>query len=695
MRTLFLLLISISCFAQDAEIINRTLVHKYYVSAAGDGDGSSADPMSFSDLQTLMPTIENYSRVYLNRGDIFEGALQVSKRITLDAYGSGNLPIISGSVNISSQTWTLDTDNVYYTTMAFIPRAIFVNEVEQVKAETEFFNISARTAHNQVSCVTAALDTYHAGQSIVGAEIFGKQFGFQPTRVDTVTAFNGTILTLENNYGLYNSTLGTYAPATNLDFKLRNHRNFIDVVGEWCYDDATSRLYIKTAGGAPTNIYANVEDWGVEIIGGIDYVTIQHIKFKHQFLASIHIDGNNFVTVDSCEFKDGHFDAIYAHGDSRRNTYSYNSFRDYNGSAIELGGVQKFLITRNSIDKIGAKFWINPQEFPRVGPDWRDFRRGIGVGINQFYDDQSAIAIADSLEISYNVIDSVGYNNIALMGRWHNVHHNVLERSCLKWNDGAGIYTQWRPFGFSYGTYGITLDHNIVRNHRGTGTTTEGSTSSLIVLGIYIDNGSSGINITNNTVSNIETFSLFSNYDTKNTSIINNRIRGVPMALHQFKTAYTNNLQKVWSAFPNAVGHTLEDNIFGIYNNNSFCIEVRDADNLTNYNPFSAGGNSDNNHYVNPYTVNIGQYQDASEDNDNLSAWQTRFSDDASSTEFTNFLTYSNDTNARNEVAIEVNTGESPINFNVPPGFVDHEGNAFSNPVTIEPFESLLYFDGP
>lgn len=81
----------------------------YYVSAAGTGDGlSEASPMSFAAANAL--ELNSGDRVLLRRGDVFYGTYSPKKAkadaaISLDAYGSGALPVISRGKTVAA-AWT-------------------------------------------------------------------------------------------------------------------------------------------------------------------------------------------------------------------------------------------------------------------------------------------------------------------------------------------------------------------------------------------------------------------------------------------------------------------------------------------------------------------------------------------------------------------------------------------------------------
>lgn len=675
---------------------NRNVINTYYVSTSGTGDGAtSATPMSQADFVTLLTTIANYSRVYLKAGDTFRGSFTNNKRVTFDSFGVGADPIISGSIDISGQTWTNDSGNIWYTVMAQVPKTVFQNGTEQPKAETEFFAISARTAANAVSSTAAALDTYHSGESLVGAEIVAKEFGFKPTNRRTVTAWDGTILTLDSQIGLYNSDLGTYAPSTSSSFKLMNHKNFITDIGEWCYDASTQRLYILTSGGAPTNIFACVHNYGITLSDEIDYVTIQNIQFEHQYLAGIYSYSNNFCTFTSNTFINQHYDGIFAGGNSRNLTISYSAFSNMAGSGIQLGGIRgTSIITRNTFSNIGMQDWLCPLEYESVNaPAYREFYMSVACGILSFFDFNSERgSTIDGLEISYNTIANTGYSSMRLAGRNLNIHHNIVSESCHKWNDGGGIYLFWRPFGFSLGTNNNTIEYNIVKNHQGSADTTEGLTGATKgILGIYLDNGSSKTTVRYNTVYNIYTFTIFMNFDTHEHTVTDNNCMGQPVAVHEFLDAYATNLQKVSNTFPHVEEVVLENNIIGINRNALVCVQTANFI-AAAFNPFSTPGNSDNNHYVYPYGLDIAEHIGSSTVGYTLAEWQTKNSDDASSTARVNYITFSSNANADEEIKIEVNETEASVNFNVPAGYTDYSGAAFSNPVAIAAYRSLLYF---
>jgi hypothetical protein len=671
----------------------------YYVSQSGTGAGlSSLDPMSVSSLISALPTIPQNSTVYLNRGDTFDMQIDLVKSfISFNAYGTGALPIIRGSVDISSQTWVNDGtgQNVFYTVMGVVPKTIFVGGVECRKSETAAITVTSRAASTTVTASTATLNALNTVESIIGAEYVGQLLGWHPTFAHTVTGYSTGILTFASKVGtvinVTNSGGYNLYPNVGRTFKLKNKRSFISAVNDWSYDSSTQRLYIKTSGSAPTNIRACTKDYGIDIAEYLTDVSISNIEFTQQYLEGIRSTNNKDVTINLCTAHDIHLNGITARkgGD---NIYIINStIYNISNTGINIGRVTNSLIRSNVIHDIGNQSWICPEHYSYAIRDFytggaevdQILTLGTGIGIHCGYDVETYESVPDVLTIEKNTVYSLGYSAIAFVGKNITVQKNLIYDYCQVWQDGGGIYCIGRPFGQSCDTTNCLISYNIVRDTTGSGE----------LEGIYIDNGCTLITVDNNTVKGITQFGILVNWDSYQITVTNNKVVGPANANTLIIFRNYNQwvgFQGVKARFGNSSSNTCTGNIMVSKYATGPCMGVYSGDGNTSFNPFT-GGSLNNNHYVNPYSANIGNFDAGAPTNYTFAGWKTKWGADAASTSYTNYIAYSNAANADIEVMIEFNPTDSAVSFVVPVGYTDVYGNAPSNPVTINTWSSYIY----
>lgn len=142
--TLFILCVNVfGCSttpSQEARKLAQT-THRYYIDAT-QGDDKNSGESETSAWKTLAPINETKlgagDSILLKRGQIWHESLTINGSGTFDApiqiasYGTGPSPVLSGSVNISAQTWIQTNENVWSTALqadASPPQRIFVDGV--------------------------------------------------------------------------------------------------------------------------------------------------------------------------------------------------------------------------------------------------------------------------------------------------------------------------------------------------------------------------------------------------------------------------------------------------------------------------------------------------------------------------------------------------------------------------------------
>lgn len=604
---------------------------EFYVSSSGSGTGTGAIDDPFTGLQLLnlinsgLPGVPPGSTIRLNKGETFNYQFNlISSDINFDSYGSGAQPIIDGSDYIGDQSWTDDGSSIYYTTVATQPKWVYVSGQQVPMAESDWIQIKGRSTQLHIEALSSVLDPLNAVESLVGAYLLAKEWEFRPCLLVSVTAYstgspNGS-LTL-------NSIPNTDATgaATGMPFKLLNKKSFITDVGEWTYDSATQRLYIKTSGISPsgTDIRITTRDYGINLSSGVDNVTVNDIKFQHQFLEGFYSFNNDYVSVTGCTLSDIRTNAISFTGNGTNITFTGNSVTRIGNNGVHIGGINVGVFNNNTFSHIGDQVGVSIPIY--------DYFKSVGCAIHMRWDDTATVYVPQNITAQHNIIDDVGYCSIVYVGYPHDVRFNEIDTCCLKWTDGAGIYIS-NVYGEIYGHGSDTRDgivsNNSIKNCVGGPSTMEGLSGNPFVNGIYTDNNCSAITIEHNYVENVNDFCYLCNWGNKNHIIRYNQF--IAPAAYGVGFRRYSTYPATGNKWPAADGHIFTNNVIACRDGNAICLYLKSYDSAS-YNPFANGGACDNNTYWNPYRGNLFRIYITSDIDYSFTSWKAIFSLDGNS----------------------------------------------------------------
>jgi len=453
----------------------------YYISATGDdtADGlTTATPwLSIDKLNIVFSSIPAGSNIYFNRGDTFYGSIIISKSgtsgspITLSAYGTGEKPIITGFVTIPGTSWTAEPGLTgIYSTTSIVTTSILANMVtidgKQVGMgrypDKSFLTYEATNGTNTITDNQLGEITNWKGA--------GMAFRKNDWTLDRASISNhvGNVLTYSN--------LGTnQAPSAGFGYFLMNDLRTLTTYSEWYHKPATKKIYMYFGDVDPTTKVvqvANINDL-ITNIGSYDYITVDNLNLTGAINNAVNLtSGNDFCTVQNCYISFIGNYGIYL-GSGKNRIADHNTIRDCNSHGVYDNYGSFATITNNIVTNIalipGQSYYVN--------------------GNNGIY------SPGNGCVISYNTIKRTGYNGICIKYTGAaTVSYNYIDSVCLVLNDGGGIYMP----GPNASTR--LIDHNIITNVIGNGAGAVRQTS--LSEGIYLDEGSSNVVVTNNSVAN-------------------------------------------------------------------------------------------------------------------------------------------------------------------------------------------------
>jgi hypothetical protein len=676
MRILFLLLISVTSFSQSFLSNQKGGVKQattiYYISATGnDGNTGLSPAQAITTTKIASLSLGGKDLLRFKRGDSFTtGDIPQSvDGLNIAPYGTGAMPKIYGSSDLSGATWASVGSGVWSTVVGSTPKWIYVNGAAIGVAASNTFKVASISAGNIITLSsTAPISGY--GSSFVGAKVRGFASWWILTDEYTVTAYNsGTgAMTLDKNVSV-GMVLG--GPSTGNCF-MYMQQQFL-TTNTWYFNSGTSTLYVKTLSGsspAGTDIRMGIYDSFISNQMQIEMDSIELLNYHSKVISYTSWSYIHHNLIHDCRGV-GLF-GNYGN-DSRINNNTIHHC-DLNG-IFSFRGDRTFYLS-NVIYDICSGSTLNTLGFP-TGSDALEV--GTGTYPNSVsgieFEAYGLISIRESnTTISKNELYNLGYvgiypssSNNALIDKNY-VHDHVG----TFFMDGGLIYTAGAS---AFVNNGNTISNNILAHGGGFG----GNPSLFYLYGIYVDNFSSNISLINNSIlDGGYGGGIFVNSGTKNTTGTGNNISCVGFARGGIAFAEV-------GGFPfTNVGNVFSNNKVAMLGTNS-ALYIQQA-----YNPFNGGGFCDNNNYVVPYAANITIV--AGVVHYSVASWRSVFSNDLSSTERVNYITYSNLTNSLQEIKMELNWSDTPESFNVPAGYTNETGGSFSNPVTIAPYSSLMYF---
>jgi len=461
-----------------------TATNYYFSSTDGDDSRTSAQAQSPSTpwktidkLNSFFSSLQPGDVVLFKRGDVFYGSISVKKSgssgspISFDAYGSGAKPIITGFTDVTS--WSNIGSNLWMSSNSVSSLAT----LNIVAIRGSFAPIGRWPANGYNSLTQSGVGTSITHTSLTsnwngGTVVIRKNHWIIDK--STITSQSGTTINFSNPT--------SYTASSGWGFFIQNHQSACDVQNEWWYDVSSKKIGIYSS-GTPTGVQVSSVDNLVNI-SSYSFINFNNITFQGSNSTAVTISSGNNIKFEGCDFLFQGMNGFTVQSAAHHITLNNCTANYTNNDFIFGGGSANWTFTNNII--------TNTAQVPGMGNSA----------------DGNYIALynigANSL-IQYNVIRKTGYSGIDFRGSGISVLNNLVDTFCNVKDDGAGIYTFT---GASTTTYAMrTVDQNIVLN--GGGADAGANTNNSDAFGIYMDDNSSNVTITNNTVANCGGAGLF------------------------------------------------------------------------------------------------------------------------------------------------------------------------------------------
>ncbi len=544
----------------------------YYFSNSGDdsyteeqAQDSSTPWKSLDKLNSL--SLSSGDTILFKMGDTWHGQININVNgITYGAYGTGNKPVIKGSIPVTN--WTQYSGNIYKTTVSESVVQLFCNDKRQTLARYP------NTGY-------ARFDKVNSSTSFESDDIGSTDWtgGMAHMRVKHWT-FGSKKITSCNNGAITIASAPHYTPKVGWGFFINNHIAALDAPGEWYYDSSDNTLYFWTPNGdSPDNytIEASVTDYGFKI-NGASNITIDGFILKHQVLSSIEAQdaSSDYITIKNNE--------IY---------YPDQIAIRMGASMWASGGIEHVTINNNVIEganRNGLFFsadysTITNNVIKHIGDDYTKLS-AYGVGN---YEHASIAVDVHGREnlIRENRVDSIGYIGIHFADAPKTiVEYNYVTNYCKSADDGGGIYC-YQMYYDNADVKGSIIRYNIVTDGIGAPEATD-NPDYIAVEGIYLDNRSQEVTVLSNTVSNGGSRGYFTN-NGRDHKFLNN-------------ISYNNILAQIYfrEAADGIQGYEIKGNVFYSLNSDQLCLQQ-----FSNISSATEFGTYDNNYYCSPYSTSL------------------------------------------------------------------------------------------
>src|SRR5690606_3608597 len=251
--------------------------------------------------------------------------------------------------------------------------------------------------------------------------------------------------------------------------------------GEWYYNSSGKKISLHFGSNNPgsSRVQVSTLDHLLTKTYQASHLRIEQLRFKGANKDAILIAGGKDIQINDSAVEYAGINGINVMSvleliiNNSRFSYSLN-----NGINLPYGN-DGARVTNNVVENT----------FAVQGGLQNGDKTGIGIRVN-----------SNNVLIEYNKILTTGFNGIDFDGNGILIKNNLIDGYCIFKNDGAGIY--------AYGGAGTSKDRkitgNIILNGLGTrnGTPPMPFTSKAHASGIFLDDNTTSVEITENTIAN-------------------------------------------------------------------------------------------------------------------------------------------------------------------------------------------------
>lgn len=480
----------------------------YYLdSVAGNDSNTSVQAQNISTPWRTISKINSFwsslnagDVISLKRGSVFKENLIVTKSgslgspITINSYGTGNKPIISGLSDITTWVPHPSVSGVYQSpVISSVPTGYYMYLVSfqgQIQEMGRYPN-------------SGLFLNYENTTGVVESNFFGSTETLTDNQLPNSPSWSGAEIVIRRNIFVWSRSYVTqhnsggnivHFEPTNIlatngwGYFFQNDIKCLDTVGDWYYDTNNKVLNVYFGSLSPSSFSvraATVKE--LITINGYSYINIDNIYFEGANERGIRPYNNaHNINITNCVF-----DMMGIEGVCDGPEYSQPSAQDVlidgctfdqcQSNGVKFTECSGVTITNNQFTNIGL--------FPGASREiWGDYNGILIRGCSN--------STGTNNLIQYNSFQNMGYCGVFGYGSYITIKNNFADNYCLTKSDAGGIY--WY---YSNTMVNRLIDANICINGYGTPQATNSTTPGGAV-GIYLDDNSSNMTVQNNICSN-------------------------------------------------------------------------------------------------------------------------------------------------------------------------------------------------
>ena len=614
---------------------------------ANDGRSDASPFLSLSKINSI--SLRAGDVVLFRRGDTFQGTLQLSQSgsstnpIVIDAYGSGNKPVLAGSVTVNS--WTNIGNNVWQATCSACGSRVTGLYRDNTSLPLGRYPNLDASNRGYLTVQSHSGKTQLTSQQSLATNWTGGEAVFRPVQWilnrAAITGQNGNTLTLDGS--------GNYDISDNWGYFIQNHPGTLDQTGEWYYNPGNKTIQLYDNQSNPNNQTIKATAFAQAVtIANASYITIRNIQIMQALATNLLITNGSNLIVTSNDITQAGEDGVLIQGSGQQLLLENNLIDDINNNGVSISAYQNVTFRGNTVRRIGL--------IPGRG------KSGDGNYVG-FQSNTTANTLIEN-----NVLDNIGY--VALnFSTGTTIQHNQISNFCLTKSDGSGLYS-WN--GNHQTLSDIHILSNIVYNGIGATEGTPGGTYSG-ANGIYLDDCTNNMEVRGNSVYNCKGYGFYL-HGSSNITLTEN-------------TAYNNSEGQLSITSVNGCqprNNAIQNNIFVSRLADQYNVKYESSqDDLGSYGQFG------NNVYARPFedAHKIFFYNGSVGGNISLAEWQSRYGLDLNSSNSP--LTYSSG-NPDNYIKFFANPSASASQVSLDGNYRDARNTVYSGQVTVPAFSSVV-----